>query len=336
MITDAQLDLPGPKIIFVNPAFTQMTGYTASEAIGKAPRILQGPRTDKTVLRRLRQNLEHGESFAGEAINYRKDGTEFDLEWQVAPIRDTGGKITHFVATQHDISERKQVENALRASEERMHLATEATAVGIWEWNVITNQIRWDAQMFRIYGITPTKDGLVEYGTWSSSVLPEDVREQQELLQDTVRRCGHGSREFRIRRFGEREYHHIQSVKTVRTNAQGLAEWVVGTNLDITKRKREEEHLRRMATVVKDSNDAITIQDFEGLITAWNHGAELMYGYGEAEALLMNIERLTIPAKVAEQKEFIRRLIAGEAITSFETQRVTKDGRVLDVLLTVT
>jgi PAS domain S-box-containing protein len=91
-----------------------------------------------------------------------------------------------------------------------------------------------------------------------------------------------------------------------------------------------------MATVVRDSNDAITIQDFEGRITAWNRGAELMYGYSEAEALAANIERLTAPGKVAEQKDFIRRLMAGEAVTSFETQRVTKDGRILDVWMTVT
>jgi PAS domain S-box-containing protein len=103
-----------------------------------------------------------------------------------------------------------------------------------------------------------------------------------------------------------------------------------------TGRRREEEDLRRLATVVRDSNDAITIQDFEGRITAWNHGAELMYGYSEAEALAMNIERLTGPGKVAEQKDLVRRLVAGEAITSFETQRVTKDGRILDVWMTVT
>jgi PAS domain S-box-containing protein len=105
---------------------------------------------------------------------------------------------------------------------------------------------------------------------------------------------------------------------------------------DISERMREEENIRRMATVVRDSNDAITIQDFEGRITAWNRGAEMMYGYCEAEALQMNIERLTIPAKVSEQQDFNRRLIAGETVPSFETQRVTNDGRVLDVWMTVT
>jgi PAS domain S-box-containing protein len=111
---------------------------------------------------------------------------------------------------------------------------------------------------------------------------------------------------------------------------------IASTNRDITERKREAEEASRMVTVVRDSNDAITIQDVLGRITAWNHGAELMYGYNEEEALTMDMGRLTAPGKVEEQKDFTRRLLAGETITSLETQRVTKDGRILDVWLTVT
>jgi len=117
LITDAELDLPGPRVVFVNPAFTKMTGYSQEEAIGKTPRILQGPRTDKTVLSRLRKNLEQGETFEGEAINYRKDGKEFDLEWQIAPIRDVAGTITHFLSIQRDITARKRFEAQLFQSQ---------------------------------------------------------------------------------------------------------------------------------------------------------------------------------------------------------------------------
>ncbi len=118
LITDAAtLSPPGPKIIFVNPAFTEMTGYAAEEAIGKTPRILQGPHSDKTVLRRLRKNLERGEPFDGESINYRKDGKEFSMEWQIAPICDASGKTTHFVAVQHDITVRKKLEAQLVQSQ---------------------------------------------------------------------------------------------------------------------------------------------------------------------------------------------------------------------------
>jgi two-component system, cell cycle sensor histidine kinase and response regulator CckA len=117
LITDAELDLPGPRVVFVNPAFTKMTGYSQEEAVGKTPRILQGPRTDKTVLSRLRKNLEQGETFEGEAINYRKDGKEFDLEWQIAPIRDVAGTITHFLSIQRDITARKRFEAQLFQSQ---------------------------------------------------------------------------------------------------------------------------------------------------------------------------------------------------------------------------
>ncbi|MDB6007683.1 MAG: multi-sensor hybrid histidine kinase [Prosthecobacter sp.] len=117
MITEAQLDLPGPKIIFVNPAFTEMTGYTATEVLGLTPRLLQGPRTDREVLNRLRHNLEQGDTFAGETVNYRKDGTEFDLEWQIAPLRNADCAITHFVAIQRDITGRKRLEAQLIQSQ---------------------------------------------------------------------------------------------------------------------------------------------------------------------------------------------------------------------------
>ncbi len=105
---------------------------------------------------------------------------------------------------------------------------------------------------------------------------------------------------------------------------------------NITKHKRAEENTRRLAMVVRDSNDAITIHDLEGRITAWNRGAKLIYGYSEEEALQMDIWHLMPTDKEVEEKEFFRRLIAGEAISTFETQRVTKDGRILDIWLTVT
>ncbi|MBU0547195.1 MAG: PAS domain S-box protein [Candidatus Omnitrophica bacterium] len=101
------------------------------------------------------------------------------------------------------------------------------------------------------------------------------------------------------------------------------------------ERNQQQQDAMRLVTIVRQSNDAIIMQDIDGGITVWNRGAELMYGYSEKEALEMNIERLTPPEKVREQKEFIHRLIAGEAVASFETQRVTKGGRILDVWLTV-
>ncbi|MCA9399536.1 MAG: PAS domain-containing protein [Candidatus Omnitrophica bacterium] len=113
IVTTTELDPPGPQIIYVNPAFTRMTGYEPDEVLGKTPRILQGPNTDINVLRRLRAALEKGEVFFGQAINYRKDGTEFWNEWHIEALRGDQDEITHYIAIQRNVTKRKEMEDAL-------------------------------------------------------------------------------------------------------------------------------------------------------------------------------------------------------------------------------
>ncbi|HEV2665667.1 MAG TPA: PAS domain-containing protein, partial [Blastocatellia bacterium] len=81
IIMTARFDPPGPEIVYANPAFTKMTGYALEDVIGKTPHILQGPETDRSLLRRLCKNCATGEVFHGETINYRKDRSEIHLEW---------------------------------------------------------------------------------------------------------------------------------------------------------------------------------------------------------------------------------------------------------------
>ncbi len=117
IITEASLDLPGPRIVYVNPAFMQMSGYAKHELLGQTPRILQGNETDSKLMKRLRSTLEAGRSFADETVNYRKDGTPYFVEWRISPIRDISGKITHFVSIQRDITERKRITKVLQEVE---------------------------------------------------------------------------------------------------------------------------------------------------------------------------------------------------------------------------
>ena len=103
-------DINQPKIIYVNQAFTKMTGYEPKEAIGKTPRILQGDLTDPTVLERLRKSLRERQSFRGETINYRKDGQPFIIEWNITSIQDENKEVVYWVAAQHDVTKRRQLE----------------------------------------------------------------------------------------------------------------------------------------------------------------------------------------------------------------------------------
>ncbi|MCH8569081.1 MAG: PAS domain S-box protein [Balneolales bacterium] len=110
IVTDLELDNPGPRICYVNDGFEKMTGYMREEVIGKTPRVLQGEKTDRATLDRLRSNLTKGNSFFGQTVNYRKDGSEYINQWDIHPLTDRDGKITHWVSYQHDITDRKRSE----------------------------------------------------------------------------------------------------------------------------------------------------------------------------------------------------------------------------------
>ena len=101
MITKAE---PGYPIVYVNDSLSQITGYSPEEMIGKSPAMLQGPKTDRAVLDGLNQALSGGRLFHGEAINYRKDGTEFVMEWKIVPIKNDKEVTSHYLALQRDVT----------------------------------------------------------------------------------------------------------------------------------------------------------------------------------------------------------------------------------------
>ena len=114
-----------------------------------------------------------------------------------------------------------------------------------------------------------------------------------------------------------------------------IIDGIVLTFVDITEMKNTEE-LQRLAAVVKDSNDAVTVQDLDGKILAWNRGASRMYGWKEAEALKMNVREIVPQEKRNEAIALIKRIKKGEEIQFVDTQRITKEGKLMDVRLVVT
>ncbi|MGQ9895944.1 MAG: PAS domain S-box protein [Acidobacteriota bacterium] len=111
IITEAEpIDPPGPRIVYVNPAFERMTGYTALEVIGQTPRILQGPETSAEARAQIRQALKNWQPIQVEVLNYRKDGSQFWADLAIVPIADATGWYTHWVAVQRDVTMRRRAE----------------------------------------------------------------------------------------------------------------------------------------------------------------------------------------------------------------------------------
>lgn len=117
LITTANLDAPGPTIIYANPAFERMTGWSREEVLGKSPRMFQGPETDLRIFADLREKLQSGKAWEGRTVNYRKDGSRFWMEWSIVPLKNERGEVFQFVAVQRNVSARVETEQRLQEAQ---------------------------------------------------------------------------------------------------------------------------------------------------------------------------------------------------------------------------
>ncbi len=131
VITTSELAHPGPHIVYVNRAFTRMSGYQSEEVIGLSPRILQGPLTDRAEMERMRSELEAGRTFLGETVNYTKDGEPYHMEWSVYALPDETGAPAYYVAVQRDISARKRYEKQIEEQSSQLAAANRQ----LWQAN---------------------------------------------------------------------------------------------------------------------------------------------------------------------------------------------------------
>lgn len=133
LITEAKhVDAPGPELLYVNQAFTRITGYDLDEVIGRTPRLLQGPKTDRSQLDKIKTAIQEQKPVQVELLNYRKNGSEFWVELNIVPIASKSGQVTHWVALQREITERKQAETALIESKQQVSKILESITDGFF------------------------------------------------------------------------------------------------------------------------------------------------------------------------------------------------------------
>lgn len=129
VITDAGASPAGPRIVYANPAFSLMTGYSLEELLGQNPRILQGALTNQDVIDELRECLREGRFFRGSAVNYRKNGTHYTVEWNISPLKNAAGEITHYVSVQQDVSQVMAVQSTSHLLAKALDAAQDAVFI---------------------------------------------------------------------------------------------------------------------------------------------------------------------------------------------------------------
>lgn len=323
VLTTAQIDFPGPKIIFVNSGFSRMTGYSPSEVIGEPPRILQGVQANREVLEKLRNGLEKGEIFSGATLDYRKDGTVYDLEWQISPVRNETGEITNFFSIQHDVSRYKKNEHLLRESvqyQQLFNLVNDPVIVfdpATLEVLTVNNKA---CEVYRL----PRETFI---GQFLNRFWQDDSHEKEmisKLLADGV--------------FEEFETVHYRSdgdVMHVLINSS-LVEYenrlaVLSIKRDITERRRAEQNILRAKQEWSDTVDAVSdmiiLEDPDGNLRRCNRATQRHFNLVYPELIgkpIAELIRRTKPDTAERQSN--RDLVPGEHLRQSRWEGQLFDG----------
>lgn len=304
IIADARR--PDCPVLYVNPAFQRITGYAASEVLGRNCRFLQGDERDQAARETLRRAVAAGEGCRVVLRNFRKDGTPFWNDLSLAPLYDASGNLTHFIGILIDVTAGKEAENALRTSEERYRAFVQNSSEAIWRFEIeppVPVDLDEEAQivafheraylaecndaMAQMHGFEQANDIV---GARFDAVLEGSDREHiAHLLRAFIRSgyCLTDAESEERSRSNERRRFLNNLVGFVTEGALGR---VWGTQRDVTDQKRAEEALKeseeRFRLLVEGARDyALFMLDTAGRIISWSAGAERVLGWAEAEVL---------------------------------------------------
>ncbi|MCL1467673.1 PAS domain S-box protein [Argonema galeatum] len=289
VITEAApIEEPGPRIIYVNDAFTRMTGYTQQEVLGKTPRILQGPKSDRTALNKLRTALENWQPSVVELINYRKDGSQFWVELSVVPVGDETGWYTHWIAIERDITDRKRSEEALHRRKQQFKTLVENTPDLI---------LRCDKEMRYLY-VNPIVEKLT--GTPTQNFIGKTFREMgsPEDLSLLWERTLHQVFESGIQQTIEFESPTVLGLRAYQSrlvpelNKEGAIESALIVIRDITELKQAEEE---RAQLIREQAARVLAEDQQRRFAFLAQASMVLASSLDYETTLAELARLSVP-----------------------------------------
>lgn len=332
LITEADpIEEPGPRIVFANDAFLRRTGYTASEVLGRSPRFLQGPSTQREALDQLRAGMVARQPVRVELINYTKSGNEFWLEIEIVPIWSASGSCTHFVAIERDITGRKQSEQIqseseaeIRRTADLLTAVAESTPDALFVKDLQGRYLLFNEGAARVVGKSPDevigRDDSALFGPSDVAVIRRHDRQVMATGETTT------SEEVLTSAGVTRTF---LATKAPYRDSNGYIVGIVGISRDITERKLAEEKLREQATLLDKAKDAILVRDLHHKILYWNQGAERLYGWQADEALGASVKELLYDDPAAFEAATAATLVQGE--WAGELSQRQKSGKKLEM-----
>ncbi len=328
---------PGPVIMYVNPAFERHTGYTSAEVIGKTPRLLQGPLTSRTELKKIANALQEWRSVKVELANYKKNGELFWVELEITPVYAEGSTLcTHWIGVQRIITARKAAEQALRTTTQRLNMAMEASGLSFWTRDIAMNESFRDERWYAMLGYAPN-NFPAQPDEWLKLVHPDDVAFVSVSESATTTSLDKPlEKKFRMR---HREGHWvwIQSRgKVVERDASGEAMLLVGTHMDITatlEASQTNERLNaQLSRCLEHVNVGVILQR-NGIIKFVNSTLLSIFGATEQGAIVgTKFSNYILPGDLKDAAWRQSQLYAGASVPSFWFNCVHLDGHIFKAL----
>jgi PAS domain S-box-containing protein len=321
------------RVLSMNPVAERLTGWATAQASGERLDqvfviVNEDSRepVDNPALRALATGTNIG--LANHTVLVGRDGTEFPIDDSAAPVRAPDGAIAGSVLVFRDVSDRRRSEQTLRHSQEELSDFFEHASVGL-HWidpnGIVLRANRAELSMLGY--------ALEEYVGHHETEFHVDRTEAEEMLARLARGEVLRNRVLRLR-CKDGGVRHVLVNASPRMDKGRLVHSRLVT-LDVTERRQAEEARALLAAVVESTADAVITKTLEGRILTWNAGAQAMLGWTAVEAIGQSVNTIIPADRRDEERGLLDRVRRAEKVESFETQRVTRDGRLVEVSLTL-
>jgi PAS domain S-box-containing protein len=320
------------EILDANPAACNALGYAREELIGKSLPAIYAMGSISKLVDLLEKWQTAGTLHDEEMVIVTKDGQKRTVLLNAGSVKDATGNPLFSTTVLVDVTERKRIQERLLESEDRLKRIVESAMDAIIAVDEDQRVIVFNSAAEQMFGCQ-AHDAI---GAHVARFIPERFRAAHEADIRHLAETGVTNRAARgalcgLRATGE-EFPIEASVSQTEAGGKKLFTVIIR---DTTERKQAEEARFRHAAIVESSDDAIMSLDLNGVITSWNAGAQRMYGYTESEALGRKGTMIIPPELREEEAKVLQRLRTGEKVEHHETVRLSKEGKRIDVSLTI-
>ncbi|MDN3654433.1 PAS domain S-box protein [Ferruginibacter paludis] len=285
------------------------------------------------LLRSVFENgITHRENEAAAWLNWNEGTKKFYLDYEYAPLFQSDNTVSGVMVTLNDVTEKVETRKKLEEEEDRLRLATEGTKLATWDLNLQTGEIVHSPRLAEIFGHPAST--ILLHSQMRSQLHPDDLYAVVQPAFDEAVKTSIYNYEARII-WPDKTVHWIRTKGKVFYTEDGKPQRMIGTLLDFTEEKANQEEVARLAAVVQSSADAIISKKLDGTITSWNEAAEKMFGYKAAEMIGRSLNTIIPPDYLDEEAEILKKIGQGLGVYSLETRRIKKDHTPIDISLTI-